>query len=184
MKLWARVLAMVLFGAALLMAQQGGMQGGGQPAHPRLSPPGEATYTFADGKTVTIAYSRPYMKGRKIIGELVPYGKIWRTGANEATALKTTANLEIGGLSVPAGSYTIFTLPGETDWKLIINKQTGQSGTVYNEGQDLGRVDMKVGKIAPAVEQFTISFEKTGDKSANLVLEWESTRLMVAVVEK
>jgi len=187
MKLWGKVILVVIFAVALLAAQQGNMQGGGQgqtTPKPRLSPPGEATYTFADGKTVFIAYSRPLMRGRKIMGDLVPYGKIWRTGANEATSLKTTADLDIGGLSVPAGSYTIYTLPGENAWKLIVNKQTGQWGTVYDEKQDLGRVDMNVGKLGPAVEQFTIKFEKTGEKSASLILEWENTRLVVAVQEK
>ena len=73
------------------------------------SPPGTATFTFADGKTVTIDYSRPSMRGRKIFGGLVPYGQVWRTGANSATSLKTTANLTIGGASVPAGNYTLYT---------------------------------------------------------------------------
>ena len=91
------------------------------------SPPGTATFTFADGKTVTVDYSRPSMRGRKIFGGLVPYGQVWRTGANSATSLKTTANLTIGGASVPAGNYTLYTLPGEKAWKLIINKETGHT---------------------------------------------------------
>jgi hypothetical protein len=113
--------------------------------------------------------------------ELAPYGKIWRTGANEATSLVTAADLVIGGAKVPAGSYTIYTLPAESGWKLIINKQTGQWGTVYDEKQDLVRVDLQKSAVAQPVEQFTISFDKKGEDSANLQLDWENTRLTVAV---
>ena len=84
------------------------------------------------------------MRDRKIFGGLVPYGQVWRTGANSATSLKTDVDLTIGGAPVPAGSYTLYTIPTETGWKLIINKQTGQWGTDYDEKQDLARVDMKV----------------------------------------
>jgi hypothetical protein len=121
------------------------------------------------------------MKGRKIFGDLVPYGKVWRTGANEATAFSTPIDLTIGGTKVPAGNYTLYSLPTDNSWKLIINKQTGQWGTEYDEKQDLARIDMKVSKTAQPVEQFTISFDKTGQDSANLILEWENTRGTVAV---
>jgi hypothetical protein len=148
------------------------------------SPPGTATFTFADGKTVTIAYSRPSTRGRKIFGGLVPYGQIWRTGANAATSLKTDVNLTIGGASVPAGSYTLYSIPDEKGWKLIINKQTGQWGTDYDEKQDLARVDMKVAKNATSTEQFTITLDKTGAAAATLKLDWADTTASVAVVEK
>ena len=149
-----------------------------------LSPPGTASVSFADGKTVTIDYSRPSMRNRKIFGALVPYGQIWRTGANSATSLKTDVDLTIGGAAVPAGSYTLYTVPGETAWKLVINKQTGQWGTDYDEKQDLARVDMKVGSNATPTEQFTISLDKTGANSATLKLDWASTIASVAVAEK
>lgn len=150
----------------------------------RPSPPATASVSFADGKTVTIEYSRPSAKGRKIMGGLVPYGQVWRTGANEATSFVTTANLTIGGTTVPAGKYTIYSLPGENSWKLIINKQTGQWGTKYDEKQDLARVDMKVGKTSAPVEQFTISLDKAGADAATLKLEWENTSASVEVKEK
>ena len=150
----------------------------------RPSPPGRAEFTFADGKKVTIDYSRPYLKGRKLGGEIVPYGEVWRTGANEATSLKTDSDLVIGGTTVPAGSYTLYTLPSQNSWKLIINKQTGQWGTEYNESQDLARVDMNVTSLSQPVEQFTISFDKAGNDSAKLNLEWEKTRASVDVQEK
>ncbi|MGA3055719.1 MAG: DUF2911 domain-containing protein [Candidatus Korobacteraceae bacterium] len=149
-----------------------------------LSPPGEASVKFGDGKTVTIQYSRPSMRSRKIFGGLVPYDQVWRTGANSATSLKTDADLTIGGANVPAGSYTLYTLPGPNSWKLIINKQTGQWGTEYSEGQDLARVDMKVSQKNAKMETFTISLDKTSANSAVLKLNWENTIASVEVQEK
>lgn len=124
------------------------------------------------------------MKGRKIMGGLVPYGKVWRTGANEATTLTTEADLNIGGTDVPAGKYTLYTLPSEESWKLIINKQTGQWGTVYDQGKDLARVDLKKSSLNQPVEQLTISFKKTNDSTADLVIQWETTELSVPVKAK
>ena len=149
----------------------------------RPSPPGSAEVTL-NGKKITIEYSRPFMKGRKIMGEVVPYGKVWRTGANEATALTTEADLSIGGANVPAGKYTLYTLPSEGTWKLIINKQTGQWGTIYKEDQDLARVDMEKSKLSEPVEQFTISFKQKSADAADLVLQWETTQLSVPVKVK
>ncbi len=149
-----------------------------------LSPPGEASVKFDDGKTVTIQYSRPSMRSRKIFGGLVPYDQVWRTGANSATSLKTDADLTIGGAHVPAGSYTLYTLPGMNSWKLIINKQTGQWGTEYSQGQDLARVDMKVSQKNAGMETFTISLDKTSANSAVLKLDWENTIASVEAQEK
>ncbi len=148
------------------------------------SPPGDATLKFADGKSVSIQYSRPSMRGRKIFGGLVPYDKVWRTGANAATSLKTNVALTIGGASVPAGGYTLYTLPGANSWKLIINKQIGQWGTDYEQSRDLARVDMKVSQRSSPLEQFTISFDKTGGDAATLKLEWDTTVASVDVQEK
>jgi hypothetical protein len=145
------------------------------------SPAAQASVTL-DGKSVTIDYNAPSMRGRKIMGGLVPYGQVWRTGANPATTLKTAVNLKIGDLTVPAGTYTIYSVPSETTWKLIINKQTGQWGTVYNQDQDLGRTDMMTGpKPAAPVEQFAIKFEKTSGKTTQLHLIWENTDVFVPV---
>ena len=146
----------------------------------RPSPPATTECTIK-GKKVTISYSQPSMKGRKIVGELVPYGKVWRTGANEATTLTTAIDLDIGGAKVPAGTYTLYTLPSADTWKLIINKQTGQWGTVYNQDHDLARVDMKKSEIVVPVEQFTISLDQNTNDSADLELEWEKTRLTVVI---
>src|SRR5215470_18335389 len=144
----------------------------------RPSPPGTAEVTLK-GKKITIEYSRPFLKGRKVGQELAPYGKVWRTGANEATTLITEIDLNIGGIKVPAGKYTLWTLPSEGTWKLIINKQTGQWGTVYKQDQDLARVDMTKSTTAAPVEQFTIALDQSGNDKADLVLEWERTRLTV-----
>ena len=146
----------------------------------RPSPPGTADCTI-NGKKVTIDYSRPSLKGRKLGTDLAPYGKVWRTGANEATTLTTAIALDIAGVKVPAGTYTLYTLPSDGTWKLIINKQTGQWGTEYHQEQDLARVDMKKQEIAVPVEQFTISLDQNSNDSADLVMEWEKTRVSVTL---
>ena len=120
-------------------------------------------------------------KGRQIFGGVVPYGKEWRTGANEATTFVTTTDLMVGDKHVPAGNYTLYTIPNQQQWTLIINKQTGQWGTVYDEKQDLVRVPMKVSKTSAPVEQFTISLDKTGAKAATLKLEWADTQASVNI---
>ena len=133
-----RVLPVLLALGALIGAV--GAQGN------RVSPH-ETTELTLNGKKISVTYGRPYMKGRKIIGGLVPFGQVWRTGADEATVLKTDADLMLGSLAIPKGSYAIFTLPSATGWKLIVNKVADQFGAFdYNEKQDLGRVDMKVGR--------------------------------------
>jgi len=146
----------------------------------RPSPPGTADCTI-NGKKVTIEYSRPSLKGRKLGTDLAPYGKVWRTGANEATTLTTAVALDIGGAKVPAGTYTLYTLPSEGTWKLIINKQTGQWGTEYHQEQDLARVDMKKQEIVVPVEQFTIALDQDSNDSADLNMEWEKTRVFVTI---
>jgi hypothetical protein len=165
-------LTVVIMSAALLGQQ------------PPLSPPGETSVKFDDGKTVTIKYSRPSRRGRKIFGELVPYGQEWRTGANSATSFTTDTALDIGGTAVPAGNYTLYTIPGEKSWQLIVNKQTGQWGTKYDEALDLARIPMKVSQLPSGLETFTISLDKTGAKSATLKLEWELTSASVNITEK
>jgi hypothetical protein len=150
----------------------------GQTSKPSPAAKAEASL---NGKGIEIVYSRPSMHGREIFGGLVPYDKWWRTGANEATALTTEGEIRIGGTNVPAGKYTLYSLPGRNSWKLIINKQTGQWGTEYDESQDLARVDMKVSKTSAPVEQFNITLIPEGSKEVQLVMEWENTRLTVPI---
>jgi Protein of unknown function (DUF2911) len=155
----------------------------------RPSPPATAECKFSDGKTVKMDYSSPRAKGRKIFAPesekaLVPSGEIWRTGANEATTFVTGANVSVGGRDVPAGSYTIFTVPKEEAWTLVVSKKTGEWGTDYpGEGEDLARIPMNVSKTAAPVENFTISFDQAGGK-CTLRMEWENTRASVEITEK
>ncbi|MGI8992068.1 MAG: DUF2911 domain-containing protein [Bryobacteraceae bacterium] len=138
------------------------------------SPPADTSVTI-DGKKIGIEYSAPSMRERKIFGALVPYGQVWRTGANAATTLKTEADLDIGGLQVPKGEYTIYTLPSQSGTMLIVNKQTGQWGTEYSQGQDLGRVKMTVSRPPAPVETFKIALSGEGGKKGKLTMAWENT---------
>jgi DUF2911 family protein len=150
----------------------------------RPSPPATASCALADGKTITVEYSSPRVKGRKIFGDLVPYGQVWRAGANEATAFVTTADLKVGGKDVPAGNYTIFTVPGQDKWTLVISKKTGEWGTAYpGPAEDLVRVDMKASKLPSVTENFTIAFDKTSG-GCTLRMEWETTQASVEVAKK
>jgi hypothetical protein len=150
----------------------------------RPSPPAQAQCKLPDGKTVTIDYSSPRAKGRKIFGDLVPFGKVWRAGANEATTFVTTADLKVGGKDVPAGNYTIFAIPSADKWSLIISKGTGEWGTDYpGESKDLTRVEMKTSKTSGPVENFTIAFDQMG-KGCTLGMSWENTEASVMLGEK
>jgi len=124
------------------------------------------------------------MKGRKIYGDLVPFGQVWRAGANEATTFVTSSEVVVGGKTVPAGSYTIFTLPALDKWTLIINKKTGEWGIPYKyESDELARVDMKVSKLPAAVEDFTIAYDKS-ESGCTLRMDWETTRASVDITAK
>jgi len=124
------------------------------------------------------------MRGRKIFGDLVPFDEVWRTGADNATSFVTKADLLVGGKNVPAGSYTLFTLPTQNKWTLIISKQTGEFGIPYpGEQFDFARVEMKVSKLPSPLENFTISFDQSGT-SCTMKLDWEMTRASIDLSEK
>ena len=153
-------------------------------AQNRPSPAASATCDLGAGKTLKVDYSSPRMKGRKIYGGLVPYGEVWRTGANEATTFVTGADITVGGTKVPAGSYTIFTVPNADGWKLVISKGTGEWGTQYpGADKDLARIDMKVSKLPSPVENFTISFEKSAT-GCTMNIDWDTTRASVDIRAK
>ncbi|MGB0010962.1 MAG: DUF2911 domain-containing protein [Candidatus Sulfotelmatobacter sp.] len=157
-------------------------QMGGGKAKP--SPAASATCDLGGGKSIKTDYSSPRMRGRKIYGDLVPFDKVWRTGANEATTFVPSSDVEVGGKNVPAGSYTIFTVPTADQWKLIINKKTGEWGIPYKyESDELGRVDMKVSKLPSPVEDFTISYVKSGS-GCTMHIDWETTRASVEITAK
>lgn len=147
-----------------------------------LSPPAKAEAKFGS-KSITIDYNAPSKRGRTIMGELVPYGKLWRTGANAATTLKTDANLMIGSLHVPAGTYTLFTIPAQNEWTLVVSKQTGLWGTKgYDETQDLGRVKLAVEPVQETAETFAIAVTPSGANRGTLSFTWENTRATAPVM--
>lgn len=147
----------------------------------RPSPPATVKCELLGGKTVTVDYSSPRKKGRTVFPDVVKYGEVWRTGANEATTFVTSADVMVGSTHVPAGSYTLFTVPGKDKWTLVISKKTGEWGTDYpGEKEDLARVEMKAGTSSAPVENFTISFEKAGN-GCNLKLAWDTTTAWVSV---
>jgi hypothetical protein len=148
------------------------------------SPAASASCDLGGGKSIKTDYSSPRMKGRKIYGDLVPFGEVWRTGANEATTFVNSADVVIGGKTVPAGSYTIFTVPTADKWTLIVNKKTGEWGIPYKyESDELARIDMKVSKLPSPLENFTISYAKAGS-GCSMQIDWETTRASVDISAK
>ncbi len=167
------VLATLTLAGIVLLAQQDKTS--------RPSPPAKAECKLQGGKAITIDYSSPRAKGRKIFGALVPYGQLWRAGANEATTFVVSSDVTVGGKAVPAGSYTLFTIPAEDKWTLVISKKTGEWGTAYpGPDNDLARIDMKVSKLASPVENFTIALDQAGT-SCTLKMEWETTQASVDI---
>jgi hypothetical protein len=183
---FALVIAALALSASPLMAQQ-----------KRVSPH-ETISTVIDGNRVTIVYGRPYTKdpktgeARKIWGTLVPYGKIWRTGSDEATLLITQQPISFGDKTIPAGAYTLWTLPNEDGTaKLAINKQIGQWGVsrgdpkeIYNDSLDVARIDLKKDALDKSVDQFTMAIEKNSSCGGLLKLMWESTQFSVPFTVK
>ena len=151
----------------------------------RISPHEKVT-ADVDGNDMIIVYGRPYTKDpksgapRKIWGGLIPYGKVWRLGADEATLLTTDKAIEMGGKEIAAGTYSLFLLPEESGAaKLIVNKQTGQWGTKYDESQDVARIEMKKATLEKPADQFTIAIEKSDSSGGELKLTWENTSYSV-----
>ena len=134
--------------------------------------------------TVTVDYGRPSMRGRKVFGGIVPYGQVWRTGANAATQLITDHDLVIGGQAVPAGTYSLWTVPGRDGWTLIINRQHGQWGTEYDPDHDLVRVPLTVTASDRPVERFTVTVAGGEAGEGSIAFAWERTRATVEVRAK
>jgi hypothetical protein len=132
-----------------------------------------------DGANVSIEYGRPSLKGRAPGKDVDPYeGREWRTGADEATTLKTDKPLKFGTLSVPAGTYTLYTIPTGGTWHLVVSKKTGQWGIPYPKGEDLGRAPMKTSVAAKPAEQLTISVQDT-QEGGMLHIDWGTTRASI-----
>jgi hypothetical protein len=167
-------LAGLIFTLTLLAACRGG----------KPSPAASASCDLGGGKTIKTDYSSPRAKGRTIYGGLVPFGEVWRTGANAATTFVTSSDVVVGGKTVPAGSYTIFTVPTADKWTLIVNKKTGEWGIPYKyESDELARVDMKVSKLPSPVENFIIAYENSGS-GCTMNIDWEATRASVDITAK
>jgi hypothetical protein len=147
-------------------------------AYAQVSPPEQTSVTIS-GKTISIKYSAPSVHGRKIFGAggLVsrdPTYPVWRAGANDATALHTDAELDISGLRVPKGDYTLWVLPESNRWTLIVNKQTGQWGLEYHQDRDLGRVAMTTNKPPKPVETLKIALSNAGGSQGKLDIAWDN----------
>ena len=142
------------------------------------SPPANVSATIA-GKEIRIEYYAPSMHGRKIMGALVPFGQVWATGANYATKITTEATLQMGSLKLPAESYSIWTVPNEKEWTLIINNETGQFHLNYNSAYDFGRTKMTVKTLSTPVETFRIELRSDGGNKGTLALLWETTEASI-----
>jgi Protein of unknown function (DUF2911) len=164
--------AVVFLSGSALMAQE---------VRPRILSPRDSTKQTIGQANIVVDYGRPSKRRRQIFGALVPYGVVWRTGANEATHLRTDRDLTIDTVRVPRGTYTLWTIPERDSWTLIINRATGQWGTDYDKSQDLARIPMKVSTIDESVERFTIGIESTGSRSGVLTMTWDMTRASVPI---
>lgn len=155
------------------------------PAEGRQSPLDSVTFAVG-GQQVKLCYGRPSLRGRHMIGgTAVPYGRLWRTGANEPTIFYTPLKLDVAGISVPPGLYSLYTVPGEKEWEIIVNRSTSQWGhesryTPEVQKQELGRGRAPAERLPAPVETFTIRAEPAG-QGQSLLLEWENTRVRIPV---
>jgi hypothetical protein len=146
---------------------------------PVLSPRDSAALMFDSGSEISVNYGRPSLRGRTIMGGLLPWGKIWRTGANLATHLRTTFDMRLGGMPVPRGVYTLYSIPGPARWTIIVNNQTGQWGTQYDPRQDRARISVTPQVLPAPVDTFRISLVPAGRSAGILRLAWERTLLVL-----
>ncbi len=169
---WFTVPLYLIWSAISVLAQES--------LRPRPSPLALATVRYKD-TYVKITYSRPQKRGREIFGKLVPYNEVWRTGANEATEITTTRDLIVNGTLLPAGSYSLFTIPRPDQWTIIINKDLGLWGSYnYNPKMDVMRFDVNVQPLDQPVEAFTIQFEQRNNV-AELLLMWDTVKVSIPI---
>lgn len=142
------------------------------------SPPVSTSVEVA-GKKISVEYYSPQMHGRKIMGGLVPFGEVWCTGANYATKITTDSDLQVGDLKLPKGAYSIWTIPNEKEWTLIINKETGQFHLYYKQQLDFGRTPMKIKTLDAPVEAFRVDLRNNGANKGTLALVWETTEAYI-----
>jgi hypothetical protein len=132
--------------------------------------------------TFVVDYSRPLARGRELLGSLIPYDRVWRTGANAATQFTTSAPITLAGIRMAPGTYTLWTVPHTTGTELIVNTQTGQWGTGYDGSRDLGKARMTTEATTATVEQFTIAIARTDDRRGTLAMEWGPFRWTAPIV--
>jgi len=152
----------------------------GLKAFTKSKSPAETVKFDQNGLTVKVDYCRPYKKGREIFGKLLPYGQVWRTGANEATIFDVKQNIKIGDKTLKVGKYTLWTILNVDKWTVILNSETGQWGTNYDEKKDVLRVDVPVGKTASTIEQLTIGFA-AAEGGAEMNISWDNTEVKVPI---
>ncbi len=138
-----------------------------------------------DGFAVHVQYCRPAQKNRLIFGRqqddaLVPYGRVWRTGANEATRVTFSKSIRVADTPIEAGTYSLWSIPGPARWQIVLNQETGQWGTQYNDGLDVARVEVPIRVQPEAVENFKIYFEDKPD-GAEMILSWAHTEAVVPI---
>ena len=173
----------ILIGLGIVVVALGSFVAYQMSQNRKISPPGTAVYT-GNGLDLAVAYSRPSVRGREIFGKLVPFGKVWRTGANEATTFTTKTDITVGGKALPAGKYSIFTIPEAGEWTIFFNKGEYSWGINFDQSsprepdKDVAVVKVPViARVAP-IEQFTIVFEEPGPV---LVLSWDKTSARVEI---
>lgn len=150
-----------------------------RPIRAYTSPPAHAEATIA-GKKITVDYYAPSMHERKIMNGLVPFGEVWCPGANWATQITTEADLQVGDLKLPKGTYSVWTIPNEKEWTLIISKETGQSHLEYDPSADFGRTKMSVKALKTPVETFQIELRADQGNKGTLALRWENTEASIS----
>lgn len=145
---------------------------------PAASPRATVEQQFSMSK-ITVDYGRPGVKGRKVFGDLVPYGKVWRAGANSSTKIEFRQSINFGGVVVPAGKYGLYILPNEKDWKIILNSDSQSWGTAYDASKDLYSVVVPVQKMADRQEFFEIALQPVDDNAIDLVFKWDNVKAIV-----
>jgi hypothetical protein len=156
------------------------------PIEGRKSPLDSVTFSVS-GKSVKVCYGKPSSRGRKMLGgEAIPYGKLWRTGANEPTIFFAPVPLSVAGVRVQPGVYSLYTVPGKREWEIIVNRSTSQWGkedqyTEKVKAQEVGRAKVKSDTVNTPIETFTIRAEPAANQSTSLVLEWEKTRVRLPI---
>jgi hypothetical protein len=142
----------------------------------------DTTRATIGAASFTVDYGRPLARGRTLLGGVIPYDRVWRTGANAATQLTTTVPITLGTLEVPAGTYTLWTVPRASGVELVVNRQSGQWGTSYDRSRDLGRTPLATDATSAPVEAFTISIEPTDARRGTLAMAWGPFRWTAPIV--